>query len=121
MNTTFITLWYLGTPYTYTPQHFIDGVWRPDWYACVYSCPVIEMLSKDNPDLAEELLRMVSASDWVKQFKRPMRLGDRFTLGDVNWVFAKTVDIPTFMSAGLTTMQLPAWKDTSILQVPNAI
>lgn len=117
MNQQRVMLRYLGTPYHYEAQSFIDATWRPDWFSCVFACPVIEMLGKTPREIAEELVRMVGTTEWVKQHKRPIRHGDLFTLDEAEWVFIPSKDIPTFTAASTPTFKLTDWPHTAIAQV----
>lgn len=115
-----LTLWYLDPPYSYRLSSFIGAVWRPAWYNPVLRIPLCEMLSKTPPELAEELVRMSHEDTWVQRYKRPMRLGDRFTIADVNWIFTPARDGPVLTAAGLPTLKLGhKFTDTTITQLPG--
>ena len=115
----FITLWYLTEDRPYECDVYCNGLWKTDWYAPVYHMPVREMLSDNTVALAEELVTLSAGSDWVQQYKRPLRRGDIFVVGDVRWLFAATRDNEAFAKMGLQVTPLPTWPDTSIVQIPK--
>jgi hypothetical protein len=82
------------------------------------------MLSKTAPELAAELVQMSNDKTWIQRHKRPMRLGDRFAVDGVNWVFTPTRDIIALTAAGLPTLKLAimpgcVYSDTTITQLPG--
>ena len=112
-----LTLWYIVKPYSYDSKHFTDNVWQPSWYHRVLRLPVCEMLSNTPAELAVELVRMSGDDTWVQRYKRPMRLGDRFTLDAVNWIFTPVRDAVVLTTAGLLTLKINTLTDTTITQV----
>ena len=121
MTEPYVTLYYLKTAHNYTVDHYLNGIWQPDWYAQIFSCPVREMLSKNETELAEELLRMVNAQDWVSQYKRAMRRGDYFTIGTNSWLYIPTKDLAAYTAARYTTHILNSWPETGIVAMPRTL
>ena len=114
MTSPTIRLSFLGTPYSYDPQHIIAGSWSPDWYCRVYECPLREMMGRTAIEIAEELVRMVSGGGWAQQFKRTMRLGDKFTIGDEEWVYVPAKDMQGLAAEGFPVIPLPSWRGLAI-------
>lgn len=114
MTSPTIRLSFLGTPYSYDPQHIIAGSWSPDWYCRVYECPMREMLGHNAVEIAEELVRMVSGGEWAQQFKRTMRLGDKFTIGDDEWVYVAAQDMRDLAADGFSVLPLPSWQGLAV-------
>jgi hypothetical protein len=78
------------------------------------------MLSKTAPELAAELVQMSHDETWIQRYKRPMRLGDRFAVDGVNWIFTPTRDTTVLAAAGLSTLKLGhKFTDTTITQLPG--
>ena len=115
-----VTLWYLGTGEAYQANRFCSKEWDVEHYCRVYEVPCCEMLSRATKELsleealADELIRITSAAEWTKQYKRPLRIGDVFSIGDSRWVYCTSQDQATFEHAGIRTIPLRQWNQITI-------
>lgn len=112
-----VALWYIGSEYPKTPTVFINATWRPDWYCKVFTCPLREMLTTDAASLAEEFIIMTADRKWAETYKRPMCVGDSFTVGDDRWVYIARGDVKAFEKAEQVVIDLPPWPDISIAKI----
>ena len=122
-----VTMQYLGTEHPYSPSTYTARAWSHTWYHRIFQVPLSEMLSRGSPEvpleaaLADELVRYTAAQDWVQQYKRPLRVGDTFQLGETNWLFCTTKDQKAMETAGIKTIALKGWQDILIAQIPEPV
>jgi hypothetical protein len=101
----------------FKPDLFVTGQWQEDWYATVLEMPVREMLGESVLQLAEELLLMTAAPDWVEAERRPVKVGDMFGVEASRWLFIFTNQSAPFVEAGMDIRQLHAWPQAAVVQL----
>lgn len=115
-----VTLWYLGTGEDFRPSQLCSKEWRDEQYCRVYQVPCCEMLSRATQEIsleeamADELIKITAAAEWTRQYKRPLRIGDVFSIGGSRWVYCTSKDQTAFDQAGIRTVPLRAWDKIAI-------
>ena len=118
-----VTLWFLETGREFRASQICRKGLNVDQYCRIYQAPCSEMLSRPTAEvtlpeaLADELVKITVAADWSKQYKRPLMVGDVFSIGPEHWVYCTTHDQDIFQQAGIPTIPLKAWNKIAIAKI----
>lgn len=83
-------------------------------YYIVRKVPLIEMMTKEPVDIAEELIGMTADTDWQMQTRRPITVGDVIGIGDELYLLVKRSVIVT----SAVIQPLPSHKDFGLIRLP---
>lgn len=116
----YMSLFYLGSDECYNANAFANSMWTPDWYYLIRRYPAIEMEAGGHPiRTAVELIKMTNGIVWRSMYRRPIKFGDVFCLGDMIWLFAKYRDFNLFGLTQQDVKSIPALPKLIITTLPG--